>query len=365
MPLLCPRPAAGAAQNAVRQRAVGRLGGGAVAVDDLHFADDASIEMLLALAGARRPGWAPSLFAQRPGRSAARRRGVRTTRCTEAGSPAQRVAPGRPRLGGDGGDDRLAGASHGVDSAVLACRNWGATPHQPAVRAGDAQAASTTAAWRRANCRRPVSVGGLIERRIRHALASRALALARVAAIAGVDFGVALAEEVIGPARRAVPSAFDDSGRVLRDERIAHDLVVRRGAALDPAADRTPPARRRAPRMLGRHEGVARARGRRTGWPPRRIARAALARPRRAARAPACGAARSCACSTQAALIEERLGERAPAALTRTPSTLVSHASRSSPCDHRRGGTAGRRRALQRLAASPAQRAHSEDMRGA
>jgi predicted ATPase len=37
-----------------------------VAIDDLHFADDASIEMLLALAGDADPGGPQWLFAQRP-----------------------------------------------------------------------------------------------------------------------------------------------------------------------------------------------------------------------------------------------------------------------------------------------------------
>ena len=110
---------------------------------------------------------------------------------------------------------------------------------------------------RRGQLPRAVGVEGLIERRIRQ-LSERALALARVAAIAEVDFGVALAEEVMGLRAVEFTSAFAEleSAGVLRDEAFAHDLVY------DAVQRSVPPPIARhlhgaVAAHLGRHEGVA------------------------------------------------------------------------------------------------------------
>ncbi|MFO0205664.1 MAG: transcriptional regulator, partial [Betaproteobacteria bacterium] len=69
-------------------------------------------------------------------------------------------------------------------------------------------------------------VGALIERRLPQ-LPERALSLARVAAVAGVDFSIALAEEVTGVRAVELASAWADleAAQVLREQAFAHDLV--------------------------------------------------------------------------------------------------------------------------------------------
>jgi tetratricopeptide (TPR) repeat protein len=74
---------------------------------------------------------------------------------------------------------------------------------------------------------RSATVGALVERRLK-ALSPEALALARLAAIAGADFSLALAEEVTGRSalHLADPWAELESAHVLRDSAFAHDLVL-------------------------------------------------------------------------------------------------------------------------------------------
>ncbi len=72
----------------------------------------------------------------------------------------------------------------------------------------------------------PQGVGRLIERRLQQ-LSEPALVLARVAAIAGVDFSIELAESAIGVRAVQLASAWGElqDAQVLRDETFAHDLV--------------------------------------------------------------------------------------------------------------------------------------------
>lgn len=73
----------------------------------------------------------------------------------------------------------------------------------------------------------PAGLGALIERRLRR-LSEPALALARIAAIAGLDFSVELAEEATGLRALQMASAWQElqEAQVLRDEAFAHDLVA-------------------------------------------------------------------------------------------------------------------------------------------
>lgn len=70
-------------------------------------------------------------------------------------------------------------------------------------------------------------MGKLIERRLLR-LGEAALTLARVAAIAGVDFRIELAEAAIGQSAVQLASAWQElqDAQVLRDEAFAHDLVA-------------------------------------------------------------------------------------------------------------------------------------------
>lgn len=73
---------------------------------------------------------------------------------------------------------------------------------------------------------RPLSVGRLIERRLAQ-LSPGALALARVASIAGVDFSVELAEAVLQAGALQFADALNEleAAQVLRGTAFAHDLV--------------------------------------------------------------------------------------------------------------------------------------------
>ena len=72
----------------------------------------------------------------------------------------------------------------------------------------------------------PVSVGALVERRLAQ-LSSEALRLARVAALAGPDFGAELAAAVLEahPLDIAEPWRELETAQVLRDGAFAHDLI--------------------------------------------------------------------------------------------------------------------------------------------
>jgi DNA-binding SARP family transcriptional activator/predicted ATPase len=72
----------------------------------------------------------------------------------------------------------------------------------------------------------PVSVGALITRRLKQ-LSAGALALARVAALAGSDFSAALAEHVLQTPALALADAWGEleAAQVLRGEAFAHDLI--------------------------------------------------------------------------------------------------------------------------------------------
>ena len=73
---------------------------------------------------------------------------------------------------------------------------------------------------------RPTSVGALIERRLRQ-LTPPAIALARVAAVAGVDFSIEMAEHVLKTPAVALADAWNEleSAQVLKGAAFAHDLV--------------------------------------------------------------------------------------------------------------------------------------------
>jgi len=230
----------GEGQRLVLQRAVAQLlatqpGLQGLLVDDLHFADPASLDMLLALA-------ADEPHAQ----GAAPRDPLRWAlayRPAEAGSPLRafvdaladqavlRPLPLHPLdLAGLAALVDALGLP-GVHGAALApglLRRTGGNPlfvletiKQSWVEHKLAQLADTQL------MPRPQSVGRLIERRVLQ-LSASALAVARVAAIAGVDFCVALAEHVLKSPAMALASAIGEleTAQVMRGDAFAHDLVA-------------------------------------------------------------------------------------------------------------------------------------------
>lgn len=195
----------------------------AVAVDDLHFADEASLEMLTALVGAEALSRLAWLFTQRPGEGSPASLALR-----DALEEAQRldsvdVAPldaaqmvelvrslDLPEVDAETLGPRLLRHSGGNPLFALETLKHMLLPGANGLAMPQ-----------------PASVGTLIDRRLKR-LSDGALALARVAAIAGADFGIALAEHVTGNRAVDLANAWAEleSAQVLRDDAFAHDLVL-------------------------------------------------------------------------------------------------------------------------------------------
>ncbi|MEO8154464.1 MAG: AAA family ATPase [Rhizobacter sp.] len=212
-------------------------------VDDLHFADEASLEMLRSLIDEDSD---PAHPAARP------LRWVLAYRPAEAGSPVQalhdalveqaRLAPITLAPLDMAALAALVDslALPGVDGRALApglLRRTGGNPlfvletlkqawvERTLDRLADA-----------AQLPRPVSVGRLIERRIGQ-LSPAALALARVASIAGADFSIGMAEHVLQSSAMQFADGLNEleAAQVMRGNAFAHDLVYEAVHASVPA----------------------------------------------------------------------------------------------------------------------------------
>lgn len=194
-----------------------------VALDDLHFADAATLELVAGLAAAPEPPrrW---LLAQRPAEAppaaqalhdalAELRRLVRVPLAPLAESAAAALvdALGIPGLAGAALAPALVRHTGGNPLYLLETLKQGLQDGSLA----------------RGELPRPAGVGALIERRLQR-LGEPALALARVAAIAGIDFRLELAEAALGQTAVQLASAWQElqDAQVLRDEAFAHDLVA-------------------------------------------------------------------------------------------------------------------------------------------
>jgi DNA-binding SARP family transcriptional activator/tetratricopeptide (TPR) repeat protein len=201
----------------------------AVAVDDLHFADEASLEMLAALAGSDTLSQLAWVFTQRPGEASAAAGALREV-LEEAGrlqvcelaplDATQMVELVRSLQLGDLDADSVGRRllRHTGGNPLFALE----TLKQMLLAGASGKVGPAGKALPQ-----PASVGALIDRRLKQ-LSDAALALARVAAIAGPDFGPALAESVLG--RRAIELADAwgelEAAQVLRERAFAHDLVL-------------------------------------------------------------------------------------------------------------------------------------------
>lgn len=195
----------------------------ALVLDDLHFADSASIEAVQALIGSDALNGLRFALAARPAEIGAAGEALRTG-LTEARAlneielppltPAQMSALvaslGLAELDADALGPPLARHSGGNPLYALETLKQGLAD----------------GALRHGALPRPPSVGALIERRLKQ-LSDPALTLARVAAIAGVDFDIGLAEAVTGRSAVDLADAWSqlDAAQVLRDGAFAHDLV--------------------------------------------------------------------------------------------------------------------------------------------
>jgi DNA-binding SARP family transcriptional activator len=197
-------------------------------VDDLHFADEASLEMLAALIDAADANLALRwMLAFRPAEAGSPLRSLHDGLVEQARLLPVAVAPLDV--------DQLAAlvdslSLSGVQGAALApglLKRTGGNPlfaletlKQAWV---DQQLAQLADAQR---LPRPVTVGRMIERRVAQ-LSPAALALARAAAVAGVDFDIALAEHVLGVSALQFADALNEleAAQVMRGPLFAHDLV--------------------------------------------------------------------------------------------------------------------------------------------
>jgi DNA-binding SARP family transcriptional activator/tetratricopeptide (TPR) repeat protein len=193
----------------------------ALLLDDLHFADDATLDLLQELAGA-----SPLrlVLAMRPAAPGSRCDTLRQT-LTEGGALAPLLltpldAPRMAEL-----VDSLG--LPGIDGAALAPLLVQRTGGNPLFALE-----TLKLAWQEgtlghpADLPRPASVGQLIGQQLA-LLTPDALALARVAALADVDFSLELASAVLGRDVLQLTDAWSEleSRQVLRGSAFAHDLV--------------------------------------------------------------------------------------------------------------------------------------------
>lgn len=195
----------------------------AVALDDLHFADDATLELLASLAAGEGPvsQW---LFAQRPAEVSASARALRDDLVEQRRLQVLPLAP----LDADAAQALVDGLGiAGLEGAGIAAALVRHTGGNPLFVLETLKQGLVDGSLARGELPRPGSVGALIERRLQR-LSERALTLARVAAVAGVDFNIELAEDAMGLRAVELAGAWDElqQAQVLRDEAFAHDLVA-------------------------------------------------------------------------------------------------------------------------------------------
>ncbi len=198
-----------------------------VAVDDLHFADASSLELLPALLAAARELRLPWLLASRAGEMPSALRGWLDTNDSAVVDKLMLEPLDAPSV--QAVLESLA--IPGFDAAAWApplTRHTGGNPMfllETLIALLDRDAAALAAPP--CDLPAPAQVGELIERRL-HQLGPSALRLARLAALAGQNFSVDLAANVLG--RHALDIADDwgelESALVINDGAFAHDLIL-------------------------------------------------------------------------------------------------------------------------------------------
>lgn len=205
---------------------------GGLVFDDLHFADEASVELLAYAAGQSSRRW---LFAARDAELGPAARALVQT-MTDAAAPVALAPLTRAQL------QVLVDTLdiEGLDGAAVApalLRHTGGNPMY---------ALETVKAWLTQGggpevgvaARLPAlrNVAALIERRIGR-LSQTAVQLARCAAVAAPDFSIELASRVLGlrTLDLADPWAELETAQVLRDGAFAHDLIYESALASVPA----------------------------------------------------------------------------------------------------------------------------------
>ncbi len=193
-----------------------------IVLDDVHFADEASLDVLRAIVGGGPAGDLRWGFAQRQGDAGAGAIALRET--LEDGLALSTVALAPL--------DEAAMAAlvdslgvPGLDGAAIAGRLVRHTGGNP-MFALETLKQAVVSGGSGTELPRPATVGALIERRLRQ-LSPAGIALARVAAVAGVDFSIEMAEHVLKTPAVALADAWNEleAAQVLRGAAFAHDLV--------------------------------------------------------------------------------------------------------------------------------------------
>ena len=235
------RPAA-EGQRLVLQRAVHELLAQqltlqAVALDDLHFADPASLQLLQALLDdpSDTLRWA---LAYRPAEAGSALLALHEGLLEHARAQAVALSP-------LGIDDLAALVDSlglpGINGAALAAGLWRRTGGNPLFVLETLKQAwverRLAALADESALPRPLSVTRLIERRLVQ-LSPGALALARCAAVAGQQFSAGLASRVLGQTALGLADAWAEleSAQILRDHAFVHDLFFEAALASVPAA---------------------------------------------------------------------------------------------------------------------------------
>jgi DNA-binding SARP family transcriptional activator len=193
-----------------------------VVLDDLHFADEATLELIIGLTAAEASGrrW---LFANRPAETPAAARQLRDTLAESGRLAVIALTP----LDAEATQSLLEGlAIPGLEGHALAPALVQHTGGNPLFMLETLKQGLVDGSLQRGLLPRPLGVGALIESRLQR-LSEAALMLARVAAIAGVDFRIELAEAALGMRAVQMAGAWNElqQAQVLRDEAFAHDLV--------------------------------------------------------------------------------------------------------------------------------------------
>lgn len=221
----------GAAQRAALQRALEALlasamaqGLGALVVDDVHCADEASLEMLRALVGS--DALAPLCwgFAQRANEPGV---GLRALQAQLEDMHRWRVVNLRPLTGPELAELVESLGLPELDPTALApalLRQGGGNPMFAIETLRDLVLHGFD--WQ-GGLPRPATVTALVERRLMQ-LSAPALRLARLAALAGTAFDAELAASVLEahPLDLAEPWRELELSQVIRDGAFAHDLVL-------------------------------------------------------------------------------------------------------------------------------------------
>ena len=245
------------------------LGWRAAIVDDLHFADEASVEFIQSLTQSEALFALNWGYAQRPADGGTAVAALRSTLEETQRLETVRLGPLDEALLAELVESLALPAIDARRLAPALLRHTGGNPMFALETLKDMLISGVTAAGERLP--QPSTVGALVERRLAQ-LSPPALKLARVAALAGVSFDAELAAAVLEahPLDIAEPWRELESAQVIRDGAFAHDLVCEATRASVPAPiarllhrriagallPRQLPAAHIAPHWAGAHEWV-------------------------------------------------------------------------------------------------------------